>query len=236
MKKDIRKSIYPIFLLAIAILFISSCKKDDNNPAPSGTVTDADGNIYHTITIGPHLQTWMVENLKVTHLNDGNTIIPNVTDNTTWGGQTIMAYCWYNNDPINKATYGALYNWYAASNPNLCPIGWHVPNDNDWAVLITNLGGDSTSVGGYLKESGTVHWLSPNTGATNISGFTALPGGSHYTNGVFYLNGKYGWYWSTTESSSTSAWHEYMQYNNQAISRTSGNKSLGFSVRCIKDN
>jgi uncharacterized protein (TIGR02145 family) len=109
-----------------------------------------------------------------------------------------------------------------------------VPTDAEWGVLITFLG-DSTLAGGKLKETGTVHWVSPNTGANNSSGFTALPGGSHYTNGLFYLNGKYGWYWSSTESSSTDAWHEYMQYNTSLIYRIAGSKSLGFSVRCLKN-
>jgi len=235
MKTNIKALINPFLFMGIIIAMLNGCKKDDTS-SPTTTVTDVDGNIYHTVTIGPNTQTWMVENLKVTHFNDGiNDPIPNVTDNT-WGGLTTAAYCWYNNDAANKDTYGALYNWYAASDPKLCPVGWHVPTDHDWAVLISNLGGDTTTVGGRLKEAGTAHWQSPNTGADNISGFTALPGGSHYTNGWFYLNGKYGWWWSSTESSSTAAWHEYLQYNSQAIGRTSGSKSLGFSVRCIKDN
>jgi uncharacterized protein (TIGR02145 family) len=227
-----RKSIliYLLIIMGIGFIFSNGCKKDDSNNS-SNTVKDADGNIYHTVTIKN--QTWMVENLKVTQYNDGSGPIQNVTDNT-WGGLTTPAYCWYNNDIANKATYGALYNWYAASNAKLCPAGWKVPSDEDWTILITNLG-DSTSAGGKLKEAGTTHWIAPNTGANNSSGFMALPGGSHYTNGSFYLNGKYGWYWSSTESSSTAAWHEYMIYNTATITRTSGSKSLGFSIRCIKN-
>lgn len=226
-----KKFIYPVLLLGFALFVANSCKKDESNNS-SETVTDVDGNVYHTVTI--HNQTWMVENLKVTHYNDGiNDPIPNVTDNT-WGGLTTAAFCWYNNIESNKDPYGALYNWYAVSNPKLCPVGWHVPTDGEWATLISNMGGDTTTIGGNLKESGTAHWLTPNTGADNSTGFTALPGGSHYTNGGFYLNGKYGWYWSSTVNSTTSAWHEYFQYNSQAIFRTSGSKSLGFSVRCIK--
>lgn len=230
-----RKSmlIYPLIIMGIISICLSGCKKDESS-SPA-TVTDIDGNVYHTVTIKS--QTWMVENLKVTHYNDGlNDPIPNVTDNT-WGGLSSAAYCWYNNDITNKDPYGALYNWYAVNNPKLCPVGWHVPSDAEWATLISNLGGDSTSVGGYLKEAGTTHWLSPNTGADNSSGFTALPAGSHYTNNLFYLNGKYGWYWSSTSSPSLpiAAYHEYLQYNSKAIYRTIGSKSLGFSVRCIKD-
>jgi uncharacterized protein (TIGR02145 family) len=231
MKKFNNKSIFPLIIMGFVLIIINGCKKDDSNNS-SNTVTDADGNVYHTITVKS--QTWMVENLKTTQYNDGSGSIPNITDNAVWGTKTSSAFCWYNNDLNNKATYGALYNWYAVNSGKLCPAGWHVPSDDEWSILITNLG-DTTSAGGKLKEAGTSHWITPNTGADNSSGFTALPGGSHYTNGSFYLNGKYGWYWSSTESSSTAAWHEYMIYNSSAIMRTDGSKSIGFSVRCIKN-
>ena len=234
MKKINANLICPSIILGFVLIFFYSCKKDDNNNS-SGTVTDIDGNVYHTVTIKS--QTWMVENLRTTHYNDASvTPINFVSDNAAWGGLTTAAYCWYNNDESNKATYGALYNWYAATDSRLCPTGWHVPKDSEWATLITNLGGDTTLIGGKLKEAGTVHWLTPNTGADNSSGYTALPGGSHYTNGTFYLNGKYGWWWSTTESSLLEAWHVYLKYNASNIYRTSGSKKIGFSVRCIKDS
>lgn len=233
MKTVCRKFMYLLLVLGLAFIIAISCKKDDSNNS-SGTVTDADGNVYHTVTIGT--QVWMVENLKTTHYNDASkTPITNVTDNTAWIGLSAAAYCLYNNDMSNKTTYGALYNWYAASDSRLCPQGWHVPTDAEWATLITFLGGD-TLAGGKLKEEGMVHWVSPNTGADNSSGFTALPGGSHFTNGSFYLFGKYGWWWSTTESSTTEAWHECLQYNSGIASRISGSKKIGFSVRCVKDN
>jgi len=230
MKKTIGKLIYPVLLLGFVIILSNSCKKDDSSNA-STAITDYDGNVYHSVTIGT--QTWMVENLKTTHYNDG-TAIPNVTDATAWGALTTPGYCWYNNDVTNKATYGALYNWYAASNSLLCPSGWHVPTDAEWTTLTTFLGGSSVA-GGKLKESGTAHWITPNTGADNSSGFTALPGGSHYSNGLYYLNGQYGWWWSTTASSSTQVWHVYMQNSTTVLSRTSAAMNLGFSVRCIKD-
>jgi uncharacterized protein (TIGR02145 family) len=234
MKKRNRILIYPLILMGVALIFAGGCKKDsDDTPEPSATVTDYDGNVYHTVNI--HGQIWMVENLKSTHYNDGSGAeITNVTDNT-WGSLTTPAYCWYNNDVSYKTTYGALYNWYAASDSRLAPSGWHVPNKDEWNTLINNLSGDTTIVGGKLKEAGTTHWVSPNTGADNSSGFTALPGGSHYTNGSFYFNGKYGWYWSTTESSATEAWHPYLVYNSSTITRLPGSKSIGFSVRCIKN-
>jgi uncharacterized protein (TIGR02145 family) len=234
MKKIKGNYITPLIIMGLVLIFSYSCKKDNNNNNTSTgiTITDIDGNIYHTVTIGT--QVWMVENLKTTKYYDGTTI-PLVTDGTIWANDTTPAYCWYNNDEGTfKNTYGALYNWYAVNTGKLCPAGWHVPTDAEWSTLITFLG-DSTVAGGKLKEAGTAHWVSPNTGATNSSGFKALPGGSHYTNGSFYLNGKYGWYWSSTESSSTDAWHEYMQYNTSLSYRTAGSKIIGFSVRCVKN-
>ncbi len=233
MKKLKGNLIYPLMIMGFVLIFSNSCKKDsnNNNPASAGTVTDLDGNVYHTVTIGT--QVWMVENLKTTKYNDG-TAIPLVTDGTAWSTLSTPAYCWYNNDDATyKNTYGALYNWFTVNNGKLCPTGWHVPTDAEWGTLITYLG-DTTLAGGKLKEAGTVHWASPNTGANNSTGFTALPGGSRYNNGLFYLNGKYGWWWSSTESSSSDAWHQYMQYNTSLIYRTAGSKIIGFSVRCIK--
>ena len=227
-----RNLIYPLIIMGLVLIFSNSCKKNDNNNTSTGvTVTDIDDNVYHTVTIGT--QVWMVENLKTTKYNDG-TAIPLVTDGPTWAGLLTPAYCWYNNNEVTyKNTYGPLYNWFAVNTGKLCPAGWHVPTDAEWGTLITYLG-DTTLAGGKLKEAGTVHWASPNTGATNSTGFTALPGGSRYTNGLFYLNGKYGWWWSSTESSSSDAWHQYMQYNTSLIYRTAGSKIIGFSVRCIK--
>jgi uncharacterized protein (TIGR02145 family) len=236
MKKQNRISLYPFIIMGFVFIFSYSCKKDSTN-GPANTVKDIDGNVYHTITIGN--QTWMVENLKTTHFNDGTSAVPDaiplVTDPAAWAALTTPGYCWFNNDEAaNKVTFGALYNWYAANNPKLCPVGWHVPRDDEWVTLISNCQGESQA-GGILKESGTFHWTTPNTGATNQFGFTALPGGSHYSNGVFYYIGKCGWYWSNTESSSSEAWHVYFNYNTAAISRISGGKNVGFSIRCIKD-
>jgi uncharacterized protein (TIGR02145 family) len=231
MEKTHRISFYTWILFGIVSIIFNGCKKDDDNPS-SGTVSDIDGNVYHTVVIGT--QTWMVENLKVTKYKDGSPITP-VTDNTTWVGLTTEAYCWYNNDAVtNKNTYGALYNWYSVNTGKLAPVGWHVPSQAEWETLISYLGGDSVA-GGKVKASGTDLWLTPNTGATNSSGFTAVPAGSHYTNGAYYLMGKYGWYWSITESSADEAWHVYVQYNSEAITGKAGSKKDGFSVRCIKD-
>ena len=224
-------------------------------------VTDYDGNHYDAVLIGN--QIWMAENLKVTHYPDG-TAIPNVTDNTAWGNladdNTADAYCYYNNNAGGEAdTYGALYTWAAAmgdnavssaTNPSgvqgVCPDGWHLPSDAEWKDLEMYLGMSQTDADntgwrgtdecGKLKETGTTHWNSPNTGATNESGFSALPGGfRYYIDGAFYYVGYYGYWWSATEFSSSDAWLRSLKYLNAEAYRSNSTKSSGFSVRCIKD-
>lgn len=195
------------------------------------TVTDIDGNVYHTVTIGT--QVWMVENLKTTKYRDG-TSIPNVTDNAAWDNLTTGAYCDYNNTPSNSATYGRLYNWYAATDAhNIAPTGWHVPTDAEWSTLTTYLGGESVA-GGKLKEIGTTHWAGPNTGATNETGFTALPSG--YRDGSFYYVGISGWWWSATESIvATHAYLRFMSYYYSDVDGYGISKERGLSIRCVRD-
>jgi uncharacterized protein (TIGR02145 family) len=137
------------------------------------TVTDIDGNAYNIVTIGG--QAWMKENLKVTKYKDGTTI-PLVTATGAWVALTTPGYSFYNNS-VTGGVYGALYNWYTVNTGKLCPTGWHVPSTTEWTTLETFLGGASVA-GGKLKETGTSKWFSPNTGATNETGFTALPGGA----------------------------------------------------------
>ena len=136
-------------------------------------VSDADGNFYKIVTIGT--QTWMAENLKTTKYNDG-TDIPYVTDYSTWLGLKTGAYCWPKNDFNNKDIYGGLYNWYTISTGKLCPKGWHIPSYEEWTTLIDYLGGEGVA-GGKMKTTGTTYWATPNRGATNLSGFSALPSG-----------------------------------------------------------
>jgi uncharacterized protein (TIGR02145 family) len=192
---------------------------------------DYQGNVYEVVTIGT--QVWMAENLKVTKFNNGDDI-PFVTDPTSWSNLTSPGYCWYvNTSETNE--YGALYNWYTVNSGNLCPTGWHVPSDVEWTTLTNYLGGTSVA-GGKLKETGTEHWMSPNTGATNETGFTALPGGCRDSNGVYTYMSTGGFYWSTTPVGvSTRAWYRYLNYNEATISRLNNNKNTGYSVRCIKD-
>jgi uncharacterized protein (TIGR02145 family) len=197
-----------------------------------GNITDIDGNVYHTVTIGT--QVWMLENLKVTHYRNGDSI-PNITDNTEWGNLKTGAYCNYNNDPNNADTYGRLYNWYVViDNRKICPAGWHVPTYKDWEILEDYLGGVPVA-GGKIKEAGTVHWKSPNTGATNESGFTALPGGYRRFTGKFYFIGYYGYWWSTRAYNVNNAWYNYLGYIYNNLNRYFYSKTLGFSIRCVKD-
>jgi len=230
MKNSLR--IVGVFLL---IILIHSCQKYDKN-----ALKDIDGNAYTSVTIGT--QVWMVENLKTTKYNDGTTI-PLVTDNTAWLNLTTPGYCWYNNDAgTNKNTYGALYNWYVVNTDKLCPMGWHVPSDAEWHNLVLYLDGnasidnipESSIAGGKLKEEGTSHWMSPNTG-TNSSGFRALPGGGRNSLG-FGSIGVSGLYWSSTGI----AEFEYvlyrgLGYNTSDIFRDRYSKWIGCSVRCLKD-
>ncbi|MCK4699990.1 MAG: fibrobacter succinogenes major paralogous domain-containing protein [Bacteroidales bacterium] len=196
----------------------------------NGTVTDFEGNVYYTVNIGS--QTWMAENLKTTKYNDG-TAIPLVTDNTTWINLTTPGYCWYDNNEANyKNTYGALYNWYTVNIGKLCPTGWHVPTDAEWSTLIDYLGGESVA-GGKLKETGTIYWNSPNTGATNETGFKALPGGLRSV--AFYDIGYYGRWWSATEQDAASAWIRVLANGNGIVFSSNNGKSAGFSVRCLRD-
>jgi uncharacterized protein (TIGR02145 family) len=189
------------------------------------SVTDIDGNTYNTVTIGT--QVWMAENLKTIKFNDG-TAISNVTDGAAWLGLTTPAYSWYNNDIANKDIYGALYNWYTVKTNKLCPSGWHVPSDAEWTVLTTYLGG--ASAGGKLKETGTTHWLTPNAGATNETGFTALPGGYRYNGGTFGNIGILGDWWSSTET-----YTRAMHFDGADVGMLYS-QGAGFSVRCLKDN
>jgi uncharacterized protein (TIGR02145 family) len=213
-----------------------------NSITPVEPVTDIDGNVYHVVTIGT--QVWMAENLKTTRYNDG-TAIPNVTVDATWAALTTGAYCDYGNDPANSTIYGRLYNWYTVDNntstkvasnggKNVCPTGWHIPSRTEWMTLITYLGGEDVA-GGKLKETGTTHWVSPNTGATNETGFTALPGGFRFYNGLDYSRGNYVFWWSSTAYSTSDAWIRLLLYNDTKINSNICSKLEGLSVRCVRD-
>lgn len=197
-----------------------------------GTITDIDNNIYHTVSIGTLY--WMVENLKTTKYNDG-TSIQKVIDKTAWASLRAGAYCEYDNNVSNVAIYGRLYNWYAISS-KLCPSGWHIATDNEWKALVSHLNGENVA-GGSLKESGISHWPSPNTGATNSSGFTALPSGYRDKFGNYVLLGQSGIWWTATESPSSiyTAYFNLIGANAINIYRGLMEKVEGYSLRCVKD-
>lgn len=200
----------------------------------SGTLTDTrDGHTYSTVRIGN--QWWMAENLIATHYANGD-IIPDGTGAGDISGETEPEYWFvYNDDLINLATYGRLYTWYTATDSrNVCPDGWHVPTNAEWTILTTYLGGESIA-GGKLKETGTTHWDSPNTGATNETGFTALPGGFRYGNGSFNYVGGYGNWWSATEYDAAYACTRHLFGSNAGTNMGHTNKEGGLSVRCLQD-
>ena len=200
----------------------------------SSTVTDIDGNVYNTVTIGT--QVWMKENLKVTKFRDGTAIPTTSPANLDISGESTPTYQWaYEGNEGNVTTYGRLYTFYVAiDSRNICPTGWHVPTDVEWTALTTFLGNTGVA-GGKLKESGITHWSSPNEGADNSSGFTALPGGNRNYAMNFTLFSFRAFFWSTTENDATNAWDRYLEYNTTFVVRNQTSKASGFSIRCVKD-
>jgi uncharacterized protein (TIGR02145 family) len=195
-------------------------------------VDDIDGNIYHYVSIGT--QVWLVENLKVTKLNDG-TPIPLVTDDASWSSLTAPRYCWVNNLIAYKEPYGALYNWFTVNTGKLCPSDWHVPSDAEGTTLANFLGGSDVA-GAKLKEAGTLHWKSPNAGATNETGFTALPGGFRYWGGTFTDFGFTGYWWIAKAVDGTHSVCGSLSYTSgQLFFNANEYTPSGASVRCIKD-
>jgi uncharacterized protein (TIGR02145 family) len=199
----------------------------------TNSLKDIDGNVYKTVTIGN--QFWMAENLKTTRFNDG-TPIPMVKENDAWAKLTTPAFSWYNNDStVYGKIYGGLYNWYAVGTNKLCPVGWHVPTEPEWNAMTKSLG-EVGFASDKLKEAGTTHWRSPNTGATNESGFTALPGGYRSFEGTFNAIGIYGYWWSSTEYNSSTVLFWHLRYKYNMVYKYRSEKYCGFSVRCVMDH
>ncbi len=202
--------------------------------ATSQTVTDIDGNTYNTVQIGT--QVWMSENLKTSRYRNGGSI-PYVLGNAAWAALTTGAWSNYDHDAANDPIYGKLYNWYTTLGDTLCPTGWGVPTDAEWTTLTTYLGGESVA-GGKMKSIGTAYWASPNTGATNESGFSVLPGGYRGSDGSFNFIRNYAFFWSATEFdnfNSIYAWFRNLNYSNGNVRRDIIYKSEGASVRCLRD-
>lgn len=216
-----------VFLI-LSIIIIPSCEKDDKN-----TVSDIDGNIYHTVTIST--QIWMVENLKTTKYSNGDLIGTTAPATLDIAAEATPKYQWaYDGDESNVSTYGRLYTWYAVTDTRkVCPTGWHVPSDMEWETLKSFLGGERVA-GGKLKEEGTTHWKIPNTGATNETGFTALPGGARNELGRFVNIGSYVYFWSSTPVEEN-ALGQGIYNDNVLFVREELRRKSGWSVRCIKD-
>jgi uncharacterized protein (TIGR02145 family) len=175
----------------------------------------------------------MSENLKTSRYRNGG-LIPNVTDGTAWSILTTGAWSYYNKNVSNNAIYGKLYNWYTTLGDTLCPTGCGVPTDAEWTTLTTYLGGESVA-GGKMKTIGTTYWDSPNTGATNESGFSVLPGGYREINGSFYFIRDDAFFWSATEYDSYYAWLRILGNDYGSVLRYNYGKSSGASVRCLKN-
>ena len=239
-----KSKIATLFLVTcMCILALSSCKKDENPDVPSGpTITDIDGNVYHTVKIGN--QTWTVENLKTTHYRNGDPI-PENPDNWSW--LTTDAYCNILDDDSYTETYGRLYNWYAVNDPRgLAPEGWHIPSDAEWKELEMYLGmtletADQTGKrgtleGNKLKAEGNDHWTGNNAG-TNETGFYALPtSGRSYGGAWNSAPGPDAFFWtSTTDADPARAWLRQLISADGSIGRYNYSKTYGFGVRCVKD-
>ncbi|MGE5406520.1 MAG: FISUMP domain-containing protein, partial [Methanosarcina sp.] len=195
------------------------------------TCTDADNNNYAVVKIGEY--TWMAENLKTTKYKDGTPIPYQVfnadtPDSLIW---TWEGYSWYNNDQGNKNIYGALYKMNTFKSGKLCPVGWHAPNHSEWVNLADVMGGPSES-GGRLKETETSHWAYPNTGATNESGFTALPGGRLDHNKFLGINNE-ATFWSVTKCGGSNDCGWSIGFNGTKISWSDLYEEVGYSVRCV---
>ena len=199
-------------------------------PCPGIPTVTYSGQTYNTVQIGA--QCWFKENLNVGSRINGS---QEQTDNSI-----IEKYC-YNDDVNNCVIYGGLYQWdevmqYVITEgaKGICPAGWHLPTDAEWTTLTTFLGGENVA-GGKLKETGTTHWASPNTGATNETGFTALPGGTRGYNGYFYsLTGSV-YFWSSSQNDVSGAWDRDLLFSSEDVYRGNEDKTFGFSCRCVQD-
>jgi uncharacterized protein (TIGR02145 family) len=231
MKKNLTFGTLLIISMLLSIAFAPGCGKEE---VEDGTIKDYDGNVYKTVQIGT--QTWMASNLMVTNFNDG-TMIKLEENNDLWKQLSVPGYCWYgNNSEQIRKDYGALYNFHAAASDKLCPKGWRVPTLHDYYELSMHLGGESVA-GGKMKETGMVFWESPNTDATNETGFNGRGGGfrSHTCTGGFGNLKLFGYWWTSSEHNATTAYLRALNHDNPYLGASITNKQVGCSVRCIKN-
>ncbi len=197
------------------------------------SVWDADGNLYKSVRLGS--QIWMADNLRTSVYND-TTPIPQVTSDTEWENLTSGAWCWYANDANYEIPYGKLYNWHAVGTGKLCPDGWHVPTESDWTTLIAHVGmGEPQLAGGTMKDVGLTFWNSPNAGATNSSALFAVPGGARTSQGTFGWLGDQSFWWGAIDVSNMYSRTRVLVYNGTGFSTNVFLKTVGSSVRCVKD-
>ena len=254
MKKTIK---FSYILLTFITSILSSC--DNSGPASLSdssiifnpklkydTLTDMDGNKYHTITIGT--QTWMASNLRVTKYQNGDKIGTTSNSTSDISSETSPKYQWaYNGDEKNVAKYGRLYTWFAVNDSRkLAPLGWHIATDIDWVTLETYVQDSLRTSPNIAKAlAGSTDWAATDTLKTvignnlslnNSSGLTLLPGGRRYYTGAFNGIGKFGYFWSSSQLDSINAMFKVLGYSNDELIKTTGNKQYGFSVRCVKNN
>ena len=209
-----------------------------NETVTYGTLTDIDGNVYKTITVNG--REWMAENLNVGRFRNGDQIFL-VTDNNGWASSILQPFsCYYQNEVSNACPYGRIYNFYAVTDSRgLCPTGWHVPDNFEWSLLGDAFGGSSTA-GTQLRTTGTLEagnglWFSPNAGATNQSGFSAVPGGYRSQFGFFTQKNAGGYYWAGQSAGSNDGWFHQLLYDNNGLTGNIFDGRFGASVRCIRD-
>ena len=212
------------------IFGITSCSKEETKTKQQETSRPTVPVLASEVQIGT--QVWMTKNLNVSRYRNGDPI-PQITDPIVWLTSTTGAWCYYENNTSYGKIYGKLYNWYAVNDPRgLAPVGWHVPIEAEWSGLVNYLGGASVA-GGKMKS--ITDWVSPNSGATNSSGFTGLSSGRRSFNGVFNNKGYNGYWWSSSDYFPFDTWHCYLVYDFPVANVSSASKNYGLSVRCIKD-
>ncbi|MCE1189592.1 MAG: fibrobacter succinogenes major paralogous domain-containing protein [Ignavibacteria bacterium] len=226
------------YFLVLTIILL--CMQGISAQSGKGRLVDIDGNEYTVTRIGNF--DWMCENLRCKHLNTGTPLI-NITDNAQWINTHTAAFTWYNNNPKYQDSTGLLYNWYAVNTEKLCPLGWHIPSDDEWKNLegivdsLYSVGNEVWNESG-LRGSNVAVVLKATDGwrdkypATDSYGFSALPGGEYLT--AFHGYGTSGFWWTSTESDSTNAWYRNMVYSFDNIDRNTHPKTMGFSVRCVR--